>query len=255
MSIRRSESEDARSRALWTRELLECQPEQDCDELVRLTAALCGAPTALLTLLDERHQWFRSSEGLRMGETPREVAFCAHAIRQTELLVVKDALMDARFSTNPLVTTEPAIRFYAGVPLYTKDGHALGTLCVIDTAPRILTAEQSHILQVMGNQTAGRLELLVQRKMLDDIAKEKDKATAGLQASEELFRAFMNASPFLSYIKTRRAACSSTTAASPSASASANTLGSAAPTNSSGPATSPNPSAPTTWRSWQAVKS
>ena len=201
MSVRRSESEDARSRALWTRELLACQPEQDCEELVRLTATMCGAPTAFLTLLDERHQWFRASEGLRLGETPREVAFCAHAIRQTGLFVVKDALMDARFSVNPLVTSEPALRFYAGVPLHTADGHALGTLCVVDRAPRILTAEQAHVLEVMGRQIAGRLELLVQRKMLDDIAKEKDKATAGLQASEELFRAFMNASPFLSYIK------------------------------------------------------
>jgi diguanylate cyclase (GGDEF)-like protein/PAS domain S-box-containing protein len=201
MSLRRSESEDARSRALWTRELLACQPEQDCEELVRLTASLCGAPTALMTLLDERHQWFRTSEDLRLGETPREVAFCAHAIRQTGLLVVKDALMDARFSANPLVTTEPALRFYAGVPLHTANGHALGTLCVVDIVPRILTAEQAHTLKVMGRQVAGRLELLVQRKMLDDIAKEKDKATAGLQASEELFRAFMNASPFLSYIK------------------------------------------------------
>ena len=105
MSARRSESEDARSRALWTRELLGCQPEQDCEELVRLTASLCGATTAFLTLLDERHQWFRASEGLRLGETPREVAFCAHAIRQAELFVVKDALMDARFSVNPLVTS------------------------------------------------------------------------------------------------------------------------------------------------------
>src|ERR1700679_3342581 len=152
MSVRRSESEDARSRALWTRELLACQPEQDCDELVRLTASLCGAPTALMTLLDERHQWFRASEGLRLGETPRGVAFCAHAIRQTGLVVVKDALMDARFGNNPLVINEPALRFYAGVPLHTADGHALGTLSVVDTAPRILTAEQAHTLQVMGRQ-------------------------------------------------------------------------------------------------------
>ena len=110
MSSRRSESEDARSRALWTRELLSCQPWQDCEELLCLTASLCGAPTALLTLLDERHLWFRASESLRLGDTPREVAFCAHAIRQTGLLVVKDALMDARFSTNPLVTSEPTLK-------------------------------------------------------------------------------------------------------------------------------------------------
>jgi diguanylate cyclase (GGDEF)-like protein/PAS domain S-box-containing protein len=154
-----------------------------------------------MTLLDERHQWYRTSEDLRLGETPREIAFCAHAIRQDGLFVVKDALMDARFGTNPLVVGEPALRFYAGVPLHTADGHALGTLCVMDTTPRILTVEQAHALQVLGRQVSARLELRVQRKMLEEIAKEKDKATAGLQASEELFRAFMNASPFLSYIK------------------------------------------------------
>jgi diguanylate cyclase (GGDEF)-like protein/PAS domain S-box-containing protein len=154
-----------------------------------------------MTLLDERHQWYRTSEDLRLGETPREIAFCAHAIRQDGLFVVKDALMDARFGTNPLVVGEPALRFYAGVPLHTADGHALGTLCVMDTTPRILTVEQAHALQVLGRQVSARLELRVQRKMLEEIVKEKDKATAGLQASEELFRAFMNASPFLSYIK------------------------------------------------------
>jgi diguanylate cyclase (GGDEF)-like protein/PAS domain S-box-containing protein len=201
MGVRRSESEDARSRALWTRELLSCNPWQECEEILHLTASLCGTQTAFLTLLDERHLWIRASDSLRLGDTPREVAFCAHAVRQGGLLVVKDALMDARFSTNPLVTSEPALRFYAGVPLHTADGHPLGTLCIIGTTPRILTPEQAHILEVMGRQISGRLELLVQRRMLDDIAKEKDKATAGLQASEELFRAFMNASPFLSYIK------------------------------------------------------
>jgi diguanylate cyclase (GGDEF)-like protein/PAS domain S-box-containing protein len=180
---------------------LDSHPEQECDELVRLAAMMCGAPIGLLTLLDERHQWFRTSEDLRLGEAPREIAFCAHAIRQDGLFVVKDALMDARFSTNPLVVGEPPIRFYAGVPLHMADGHALGTLCVVDMIPRILTVEQAHALEVFGHQVSARLELHVQRRMLEEIIKEKEKATAGLQASEELFRAFMNASPFLSYIK------------------------------------------------------
>ena len=136
-----------------------------------------------------------------MGETPREVAFCAHAIRQTGLLVVKDSLMDARFASNPLVTGDPAMRFYAGVALHAKDGRPLGTLCVIDTAPRILAVEQAHALEVLGRQVSVRLESIVQRYALEQALNEKDKASAGLRASEELFRAFMNASPFLSYIK------------------------------------------------------
>src|SRR5260370_319441 len=201
MNVRRAEREDATIRASWTRDLLDSHPEQECDELVRLAAMMCGAPIGLLTLLDERHQWFRTSGGLRLGEAPREIAFCAHAIRQDGLFVVKDALMDARFSTNPLVVGEPPIRFYAGVPLHMADGHALGTLCVVDMIPRILTVEQAHALEVFGRQVSARLELHVQRRMLEEIIKEKEKATAGLQASEELFRAFMNASPFLSYIK------------------------------------------------------
>jgi diguanylate cyclase (GGDEF)-like protein/PAS domain S-box-containing protein len=201
MNVRRTDNEAANLSVLRTRELLDSQPELECDELVRLAASICGAPVGLLTLLDERSQWHRSSEGLTMSETPREVAFCAHAIRHGGLFIVKDSLMDARFSSNPLVTADPAIRFYAGVPLQTKEGNQLGTLSVIDTTPRILTAEQAHAIEVLGRQVSVRLESIVQRHALEWALDEKDKASAGLRASEELFRAFMNASPFLSYIK------------------------------------------------------
>lgn len=201
MNVRRTENEAANLSVLRTRELLDSQPELECDELVRLAASICGAPVGLLTLLDERNQWHRSSEGLILGETPREVAFCAHTIRHGGLFIVKDSLMDARFGSNPLVTADPAMRFYAGVPLQTKQGDQLGTLSVIDTTPRILTPEQTHALEVLGRQVSVRLESIVQRHALEWALDEKDKATAGLRASEELFRAFMNASPFLSYIK------------------------------------------------------
>jgi diguanylate cyclase (GGDEF)-like protein/PAS domain S-box-containing protein len=201
MIARRTETDAATVRALWTRELLDSQPESECDELVHLAAAICGAPIGLITLLDERSQWFRASRGLQLRDTPREVAFCAHTVRQPNLFVVKDSLMDSRFSTNPLVIVEPALRFYAGVLLQTADGHPLGTLSVLDTVPRILTAEQELTLQVLGRQASARLELLMNRKALDLALAEKEKAQAGLRASEELFRAFMNASPFLSYIK------------------------------------------------------
>jgi diguanylate cyclase (GGDEF)-like protein/PAS domain S-box-containing protein len=201
MNVRRTEVEAASLRAIWTRDLLDSQPEIECDELVQLAAAICGTPIGLLTLLDERHQWYRASEHLKMGQTPREVAFCAHAIRQDELFLVKDALMDPRFGDNPLASTDPAIRFFAGVGLFTSDGDPIGTLCVVDMTPRILGAEQANALEVLGRQVAVRLEATVQRKALAEVLAEKERASANLRASEELFRAFMNASPFLSYIK------------------------------------------------------
>src|SRR5271154_715243 len=136
MSVRRTEAESASLRAIWTRDVLDSQPEVECEELVQLAAAICGTPLGLVTLLDERHQWYRASEHLKLGETPREVAFCAHAIRQAGLFLVKDSLLDARFEANPLVTSEPAIRFFAGVGVFTSDGEPLGTLCVVDMAPR-----------------------------------------------------------------------------------------------------------------------
>ena len=120
MNVHRTEVEAANLRAIWTRTLLDSQPELECDELVQLVSALCGTPIGLVTLLDERHQWVRASEHLKMGGTPREAAFCAHAIRETGLFLVKDALMDARFASNPLVTAEPAIRFFAGVGLFSR---------------------------------------------------------------------------------------------------------------------------------------
>jgi diguanylate cyclase (GGDEF)-like protein/PAS domain S-box-containing protein len=201
MNVRRTENEAANLRALWTRELLDSQPELECDELVQLATAICGTAIGLVTLLDERHQWYRASEELKLRDTPREVAFCAHAIRQAGVFMVKDSLLDARFGSNPLVAGDSPMRFYAGAGLYTKDGNPLGTLSVIDMAPRILTAEQAHALEVLARQVSVRLESIVQRYALEQALIEKDKASAGLRASEELFRSFMNASPFLSYIK------------------------------------------------------
>ena len=158
-------------------------------------------PVGLLTLLDDRRQWFRVSDGFKLQETPREIAFCAYAIRQNELLVVQDTNSDRRFSTNPLVVAEPPIRFFAGMPMHTAEGHPVGTLCVMDTQPRMLTSQQENALRVLGRQASARLELRAQRITLDEALKDRERTSAGLHASEELFRAFMNASPFLSYIK------------------------------------------------------
>lgn len=201
MSVELAENENAGLEPIWTQALLDSGPEQECEELVGLAATICGASLGLLTLVDQGQQWFRASEGLKLRETPRETDFCAQVARMGGLYVVADSFTDPQFASNPLVNADPALRFFAGVPLLTGSGDLMGTLSVLDTVPHMLSADQTHALEVLGKQASARLELLVQRTALEQALKEKEEVTAGLRASEELFRAFMNASPFLSYIK------------------------------------------------------
>ncbi len=152
--------ETQRLQALRSYAVLDTSPESSFDDLVQLASHICQAPIALVSLIDEKRQWFKARTGLEATETPREMAFCAHAILQPdELLQVPDAQQDPRFADNPLVTGEPHIRFYAGMPLVTSTGHALGTLCVIDRAPRELNPAQRKALQVLGHQVMTLLEL------------------------------------------------------------------------------------------------
>jgi len=134
--------------------------EVDFDDFTRLAALTCRTPMAAISIVDSNRQWFKSSRGLSVRETPRDVAFCAHAICQPDrVLLVPDATADDRFATNPLVTGEPYLRFYAGAPLTTAEGLGLGTLCVMDRVPRQLTAEQVEALQLLSRQIIKQLDL------------------------------------------------------------------------------------------------
>jgi PAS domain S-box-containing protein len=139
--------------------LLDTAPESALDELTELAAHICGAPTALISLVGSDRQWFKSKVGTTTGETERDISFCGHAILQRDLFIVPDATTDSRFAGNPLVTGEPPIRFYAGAPLVTPEGHAIGALCVTDRVPRALTEEQQRALRVLARQVMVQLEL------------------------------------------------------------------------------------------------
>lgn len=155
-----SDSQEARRlRALRRYAILDSPPEQEFDELARLAADIFGVPIALISLLDDTRQWFKSRIGLHVSETPRAFAFCDHAIRGLDVLEVNDATQDTRFDANPLVTGAPHIRFYAGAPLTTSDGYSLGTLCVIDREPRVLSDRQRHTLAGLARLAMRQLEL------------------------------------------------------------------------------------------------
>lgn len=177
------DSERKRMMALHRYGLLDSPPEAIFDGITVAIANICEAPIALVSLVDAHRQWFKSSFGLKVRETPRDIAFCDRAIlRPEKLMVVEDAASDPRFKNNPLVTEDPNIRFYAGKPISSEDGYALGTLCVIDRKPRSLKPYQAEALEALGETVSA---ILQERYRLQKVAIDRDSVETRLNENLE----------------------------------------------------------------------
>jgi PAS domain S-box-containing protein len=180
-AARLPDRERERLQALRDAAILDTPPEADFDALTRIAAAICGTPIALVSLLDADRQWFKSRVGVVETETSRDDSFGAHAILEPDLMEVRDAQADPRFADNPHVIGRPHVRFYAGTPLRTADGHVLGTLCVIDHVPRSLTGEQRSALRDLGQQAMAQIEIRRTVAELRRAVAERESAEGALR--------------------------------------------------------------------------
>jgi PAS domain S-box-containing protein len=172
-----------RIKALEGYSIMDSLPEKEYDAITQLASFICKTPIALVSLLDQDRQWFKSIIGLGVTEAPREISFCQYTIMGDEVYEVSNALLDEKFADNPLVTANPNIRFYAGAPLKDKEGFNLGTLCVIDTEPRVLTIDQKKALELLGEQVVSLLRL---RKNNDELNKTQKEFQNFIELSEDL---------------------------------------------------------------------
>jgi PAS domain-containing protein len=177
-------AETARLQELQRYKVLDTAPELAFDRITKLAARLFEVPVALITFIDRDRQWFKSCHGMEAGQTERETSFCAHTIEDSEVMVVPDARLDPRFAQNPYVTGEPHLRFYAGAPLRTSQGMALGSLCINDTHPREFSDQQRATLADLAAMVVDELELRLAAQTLKREAAERREAEATLRESQ-----------------------------------------------------------------------
>ncbi len=195
-------NEAQRLNALRDYQIVDTLPEQDFDDLTFLASQLCGTPIALLSFIEENRQWMKSHRGMDATELPRQLSFCNYTIASDEaLFVVPDLTQDARFADHPFVTDAPGLRFYAGTPLKTKDNLAIGTLCVIDSAPRELTEEQGYALQALARQAVTQLELRRTLQLQKVLLEERELTARELRDKQRRFDEFMDHSPVMAFTK------------------------------------------------------
>jgi len=193
MAVTKPANEEARLIALDKYAILDTDPEQSFDDLTLLASFVCKTPIALISLIDEDRQWFKSRVGMDASETSRDIAFCSTAILQSDVFVVPDALKDERFRDNPLVISDPHVRFYAGAPLINEDGYALGTLCVVDRTPRDLAPEQEAALRALSRLVLAQLEfrrnlILLKEALTDRTQEEHERQKELVHVQETLMR-------------------------------------------------------------------
>ena len=199
--------EEERLSALYHYEILDTLPEDDLDSITRLASEICQTPISLISLVDTKRQWFKSHYGTETTETPRDVAFCAHAINTpNEAFIVPDSRIDDRFYDNPLVTGAPNVVFYAGIPLLSPDGFALGTLCIVDNKPRELKQFQIDALKLLADQVIrlfdlrkANIELEKTKKILQK--RNRDLETFASVVSHDLKSPLSNISSFIELFK------------------------------------------------------
>ncbi len=174
-------NEKERLEALKSYHIMDSLSEQEFNAITKLAASICGVPIALISLLDENRQWFKAKFGIEVDETPRNISFCQHAILDSKIYEVENALENPLFKENPLVTNEPDIRFYAGAPLIDPNGFHLGTLCVIDKEPKKLSEEQKDALETLASEVVALILLRKSKKDLENSNNEIEAMLSGLQ--------------------------------------------------------------------------